>query len=72
MGSEYKANQQLVSCAGAQRCMTSIDYLEPGSFMTMCTFKLFIVASFPGPPCARVFRRHAQARGEEPGNKASL
>ena len=41
MGSGYKANQQLVSSAGAQRCMTSVDYLEPGSFMTVC--KLFIV-----------------------------
>ena len=65
MGSEYKANQQLVSSAGAQRCMTSIDYLEPGSFMTVCTFKLFIVASFPGSPCAHVSARMGRSLGTE-------
>ena len=70
MGPGYKSSQQLVSSAGAQCCMTSIDYLEPGLFMTVCTFKLFIVASFPGSPCARIFRQRTQ--GEEPGNKASL
>ena len=54
MGPGYKANQQLVSSAGAQRYMTSIDYLEPGSFMTVCTCAVVYSSFVPRfPLCAR-------------------
>ena len=57
-----------MSSARAQRCMTSIDYLEPESFMTVCTFKLLIVriahhlliSVYPcSSSCSRLYPSHA-------------
>ena len=56
-----------MSSAGAQRCMTSIDYLEPDSFMTVCTFKLIVriahhllISVYPcSSSCSRLYPSHA-------------